>query len=104
MRQQNETPPYSEQVFYFPIAPGGELAKAIDRSSRQEVADRYRRHLPQLLDEQGVRLTATTGILLFLYVVTFASVAGAFALLSVGIGVREAEPTASEITNSGRLS
>lgn len=88
VRVLSETPPHREQIFYFPILPGGELGKAIDQTSRQDVANRFPRNLPDLLAEQSIRLTATTVVLLLLYTATFASLVGAFALLSLRVGAK----------------
>lgn len=102
VRVVNEAPPHNAQVFYFPIWPGGELAKAIDQTSRQEVASRYRRALQEILDEQGIRLAATTGILLLFYVATFASLVAAFMFLSIRMGAQvEDDPVVTGDTRAG---
>lgn len=102
VRVAGETSSGGEEVFYFPAWPGGNLAKAIDQTSRQEVANRYRRSLPDLLAEQGIRLAMTTVALLVLYVTSFSSLIGAFALLGVRIGTLQSDPVEPEATRPAR--
>jgi hypothetical protein len=104
VRIQGATSNDDAMTFFFPLVPRGELAIAIDKTSRQDVANRYRRGMDDILRAQGVARTVTIVVLLALHVTTFAMLVALFAVVALRVGAKprgraspamaEAEPRA----------
>jgi len=99
VRVEGEEAGSPDVVFYFPLWPGGLLSERIEATSRQDVANRYRRAMPDLLEEQGLRLTSTTVVLMLCYVLCLTSLTFSFGFL----GMRIRPPSARRVDASRRV-
>ena len=85
-------------MYCLPLWPGGNLGTELERIGKDGVADIYRRHLPDLLQDQGLRTSTTTVVLMLLYVLGLVSLSFGFAFLAIHVGEREAKATADVST------